>query len=161
MTTKFEQFAGAVRDYPAFKAQFSSFCKMSEAALNDNPQLPNVRFSAHDGALGGDPPVAHMLVFDQRFIVRFHLIVLAAAEAGTEKQVGVLGVYLPMVSDEELMLWHTFFDIRGKVRDTFDARSAALSLSERSFLEKLLSEVADRYFSRLVHKFQPSALPPR
>lgn len=150
MSPKFERFASAVRDYAKFKAQFRSFCEMSAQALNSNPELPGTSFVADPE---GNTAVIRFL--DQKFVVRFSVVALDDA------RIGLLEVFLPTPKDEEVPLWHTFFDILGNVRDTPDAPSAVYGVREKQFLERLLGEFPDRYFSHRLEKFKASAPPPR
>ena len=153
MSAKFERFASAVWDYPKFKDQFSGFCKTTADAINNNSELPGVALS-----LDHDKAKAKLRIFDQDFVIRFHLVALPGLQAESDQRIGVLGIYLPVTNDEEILLWRTFFDIHGNVKDTPDARSAKCHLCDKDFLPQLLGELADKYFSRLTRKFDMSAL---
>ena len=145
MSPKFKQFTSAVMDYPKFKAQFSSFCETIIKNLNNNSQLPGFSFS-----VVCEGTAAEVLILDQKFVVKFHLVVL------NDERIGVLGAYLPTQGDEEILLWQTFFDIHGNVKDTPDA-SAIYNLQDNKFLDKLLGEFTDRYFSHLIETFKLTA----
>jgi len=149
MSTKYDQLLSTVRDYPEFKAQFSSFCETSDKILNDNPHFPGVSFSADS-----DGTTAKIRMLDQTFVVKFHLVALGDERVGGDARYGVLGAYLPTQGDEEFLLWYTFFDIHGNVRDTPDAASASYSLWDKEFLKKLLGEFTNRYFLHLAKTFK-------
>lgn len=152
MNPKFERFKRAARDYPEFRAQFSKFCEASAKILNGNSHLPGVSFSPDDGGTKAIIGFA-----GQTFVVRFHLV-----PANERPLVGVLGAYIPApTGGEETLLWHTFFGINGNVMDTPDAAHSIHSVWDSQFLEKLLGEFSDRYFSRMIEKFKLGALPPR
>ena len=156
MNAKFDRFASAVWDYPKFKDQFSAFCKATSGAINNNSELPGVVFS-----IDSDKTRAKLRILDQDFIARFHVVALPGPQIEFDKRIGVFGVYLATAKDEEILLWRTFFDIHGNVRDTPGTRSAKCHLCDKDFLPQLLGELADKYFSRLMKQFDMSASPQR
>jgi len=145
-----DRFGHAMRDYLEFKTQFAGFCESTKKRLDGNQHLPGVSFSGSD-----DGTSATLCSFDRTFILRFYLVVLSSMRAGSDEQhVGMFGVYLPPSgAGEETLLWHTFFDRLGNVRDKLDTPSASCNLQDCDFFAKLLRAFTEPCSSRPIDKF--------
>jgi hypothetical protein len=129
-------FVDAVKNYPAFKELFKQFCDEAAKRLNDNAQLPNVKFSPDaDGAS------AKLQALDCTFGISLRFLIVETIPWG------VLQVFLTSESKEPVRLFHLFFDNLGNVKAAPDASADLHSLSSTKFVETFINRVVQEYFS--------------
>jgi len=141
MTQEYEQFMIAAGDYAKFKRRFDSFCEMCVEELNNNEYVPGVLVK-HDGGAS-----MNLTVFDHEFIVRFRLGMI-----GNEAH-GVLAAYRHNEGEKDDFLWHTYFDGRGNVMTTPNARFESSNLNEKDFMKKIVGEISSKHFADLAKDF--------
>ena len=147
MNYKLQRFEAAVNEYPEFKAQFSAFCHAMSMALKQNGRLPGVLFS-----MNADGTTADLKVFDQTFIVGFHML-QRADDKQMARRIGVLALYTNGAGGN-VLLWRTFFERDGALKDTPEAARSLYNLRDKDFTGVFLDECSERHFARLRRAFE-------
>jgi hypothetical protein len=115
-----------------------------KALANDGGALPAVSYSH-----GPTNQEGRLLMFGREFITRY---LPFPFEQGVY---GVIAVYLATPLNDEKLMWHTFFDFSGNVRDKPNDTSSHYNITDDEVIQKFLGEIADDYFANLTSTFTP------
>ena len=146
MNKKLERLETALAEYPRYEVSFKKFRETFVKDFHNNEFLPGISIDESDVTA----PILHFA--GQTFIVRMHVY------AVDEAPIGVIAVYRPRRIGDEELIWHSFFDSRGNVRQVPTSQNSERQLWEASFVKILLQEVATRHFGDLEKRFRPGLL---
>lgn len=134
MNKKMQKALDAIEKYEEYKRVFAQFLENCNKHLSNNQYLKAQVTLASNGA-GVD-----IALMDKQFSVSFYITL------NESSYLGVIDTTIPTPSEQPELLWRTYFDAYGNVKESPDTNSSTYNLREAEFLNVLIGEMVDNYF---------------
>ena len=135
MNMKMKMAIDAIEKYEDYKRLFA------QVADNCNKHLTNNQYLKAQITLASNGTEVNIVLMDKSFTLSFYIT------PNEKEYLGVIDTATPSPTGQPELLWRTYFDAYGNVKDTPDAISSTYNLREVEFLNVFIGEMIDKYFS--------------